>query len=1573
MWMKQYRSCSSGLGESVEDMKPQMPKRWRVVVVMLIAATVGALPSFAATDEVEQPVVLAPLDDIALFVDGAPRLVNLVGVFGNRLTDCVVESSDEGVVKVSLTGFKMLVTPVGVGDATITITASNSAGSVATTVSVGVGDRPPVAVGTLPDATLTVGDALEVDIAAAFSGTNLVYSVMSSAEETAAATLSGTTVTLAALAAGEGSVMVTATNSGGTATQTFSVTVKDQPAVAVGTLADITLTAGDALEVDIAASFSGTNLVYSVMSSAEEIAAATLSGTTVTLAALAAGEGLVTVTATNTAGSATQTFSVTVKDQPAVAVGTLADATLTVGDSVDLEISESFSGTNLVYSVMSSAEEIAAATLSGTTVTLAALAAGEGSVTVTATNSEGTATQTFSVTVKDQPAVAVGTLADATLTVGDSVDLEISESFSGTNLVYSVMSSAEETATATLSGTTVTLAALVAGEGSVTVTATNSGGTATQTFSVTVKDQPPVAVGTLADITLTAGDALEVDISAAFSGTNLVYSVMSSAEETAAATLSGTTVTLVALVAGEGSVTVTATNGEGAATQTFAVAVKDQPPVAVGTLAAATLTVGDSVDLEISESFSGTNLVYSVMSSAEETATATLSGTTVTLAALAAGEGSVTVTATNGEGAATQTFAVAVKDQPPVAVGTLAAATLTVGDSVDLEISESFSGTNLVHSVMSSAEETATATLSGTTVTLAALAAGEGAVTVTATNGGGAATQTFAVAVKDQPPVAVGTLADATLTVGDSVDLEISESFSGTNLVYSVMSSAEETAAATLSGTTVTLAALVAGEGSVTVTAANSGGTATQTFSVTVKDQPPVAVGTLADATLTVGDALEVDIAASFSGSALVYSVMSSAEEVATATLSGTTVTLAALVAGEGSVTVTATNGEGAATQTFAVAVKDQPPVAVGTLADATLTVGDALEVDIAASFSGSALVYSVMSSSEGLASTTLTGTVATVSALAAGSVTVTVTAENSAGSATQMFLVSVEDQLPTAIGSLSDVRLTAGGESVSVDVSGSFGGTALVYSVARSGDAVSVSLAGTQLAVVPLVEGEATVTVTATNSAGSATQTFRATVSTDAAESSALQKGFAAIGASTLSSVSSAIGARFGDARGAMPMPAASAWQGQRGAFGLAPDFTRGHAYNGWGGGDDWESVHGMPGLLPGTFAVPLNAAAGQDVKWQRPARWTIWGHSDRQSFEGAGYDGGLTSVYLGADADFGEAWLAGFAVSRSVGDADYEFTSARANGTGNIETEMLSVYPYVHWSLGDAAEMWAIVGVGWGDARHSRSATAQQGSADLSMRMASLGGRRTLASRDAWDLSLLGDASLLDLQTDGGVGIIDDMEVGISRVRAGLEAARNVALDGGGLLTWFGQIAARHDGGDGETGGGAELTGGFRYDSSGRLRLAAKARVLGMHAADDYEERGFSISAMVRPGPDGAGMSLSLASHSGAGMAGTGRSLVRGYGQPGDHALRGREDWSVDARLGYTILNHRLSALLTPFAEVDVAGDSRHAMMGVQYDFAGRGLFDRLNVELAGGRGYHHSRRASGNLVELRGEMRF
>ena len=1000
--------------------------------------------------------------------------------------------------------------------------------------------------------------------------------------------------------------------------------------------------------------------------------------------------------------------------------------------------------------------------------------------------------------------------------------------------------------------------------------------------------------------------------------------------------------------------------------------VKDQPPAAVGMLDEVTLTVGDAHDVDFADAFSGTNLVFSVTSSVPDAATATLSGTAVLLNAVDPGVTVVTVTAENTEGSATQAFTVTVKDQPPAAVGMLDEVTSTVGDTHEVDFAGAFSGTNLVFSVTSSVPDAATATLSGTSVLLDAVAPGETDVTVMAENTEGRATQTFTVIVKDEPPATVGMLDDVTLTVGDTHEVDIADAFSGTNLVFSVASSAPDMAPATLSGTTVTIAGMVAGNATVTVTAENSEGSAAQTIAVTVRDQPPVALGTLPDVTLTVADTHDVDVADAFGGTALIYSAASSAPDMATASLAGTTLTLTALAAGETTVTVTAENSEGSATQAFSVVVEDQIPTAVGTLSDLTLTVGDTMDVDIDGAFTGSALVYSAMSSSEQMATANLTGTTVTVAALVAGRVTVTVTAENTAGMATQVFAVTVEDQLPTAIGSLSNVTLRTGGEPASVDVAGTFGGTALVYTVSASGDAVSATVAGAQVTVAPLVEGEATVTVTATNSAGAATQSFRATVATDAAESAALSKGFAAIGASTLSSVTSAIGARFHNGGRAAAGPvAASAWQeGHSARWLVQPGLSPFGPDNAWLGESHWRG--GMPGLDSAGYGS-FNAAAAPEVKWQQPARWTFWGHADRQSFEGAGYDGGLTSLYVGADADFGERWLGGFAVSRSVGEAGYEFASAEAAGAGDLETEMLSIFPYVRWSLADDAEAWAILGFGWGDADHVRSATAQHGTADVSMFMASFGGRRTLASADAWELSLLGDVSVLEMETDGGVGIVNGLDVGVSRLRAGLEAGRNIALDGGGLVTWFGQVAARQDGGDGETGGGAEVTGGFRYDSSGRFGLEAKARMLAMHAADDYEENGFSVSAFVRPGADGEGLSFSLSSYAGAGMGAAGESLVQGYGRPGVDAWRGRDDWAVDARLGYTILDHRLSGLLTPFAEVDVADDRGHTMLGIALDFSGRRSLDRLNVEVAGGRGHHDLRGAAGGVFAMRGELRF
>ena len=647
---------------------------------------------------------------------------------------------------------------------------------------------------------------------------------------------------------------------------------------------------------------------------------------------------------------------------------------------------------------------------------------------------------------------------------------------------------------------------------------------------------------------------------------------------------------------GEATITITASNSAGSVTVPVGATVVDRPPEAVGELPEATVTVGEMLAVDVASGFSGSNLAYTVASEADAVATATVSGSTVMVTGHVAGRVMLTLMVENTAGSAKQTLPVWVRDQPPSAVGTLADATVTVGDTHDVDISEAFSGTALVYSVASSAPDMATATVSGTTVTLTAHAAGDVTVTVTAENSEGSASQPLSVTVKDEPPSAVGALADTTMTVGDLLTMEVSAAFGGSALVYTVSSSAPEMATATISGAMVTLTALAAGEVTITVTAENSEGSASQPLALTVKDEPPVAVGTLDDVTLMVDDVLGIGVSEAFGGSALEYSVASSAPEMATATIADTVVTLTGLAAGETTVTVTAENTEGSATQTFTVVVEDVHPATVGTLSDATLTVGDTMDVEVAGAFSGSALVFSASSSSESLATATLTGTTLVLSALAAGQVTVTVTAENTAGSAMQMFMVTVEDQLPTTTGSLPNVALTTGGESANVDAAGSFDGSALVYTVDISGDSVSASVAGAVVTVAPLVEGESTVTVTASNTAGAASLSFRATVSTDAREASAMAKGFAAIGASTLSSVGSAIGARFGSAREGMAAPTMASALQMAGAPGrLQPDLATYDRFGALGGGPGWQAW--MPGQVPGHTSLNASGQPGCEV----------------------------------------------------------------------------------------------------------------------------------------------------------------------------------------------------------------------------------------------------------------------------------------------------------------------------------------------------------------------------------------
>ena len=663
------------------------------------------------------------------------------------------------------------------------------------------------------------------------------------------------------------------------------------------------------------------------------------------------------------------------------------------------------------------------------------------------------------------------------------------------------------------------------------------------------------------------------------------------------------------------------------------------------------------------------------------------------------------------------------------------------------------------------------------------------------------------------------------------------------------------------------------------------------------------------------------------------------------------------------------------------------------------------MTVELSGAFSGTALVYSAMSSSDA-ATVSVEGSSLTVAGMSAGPASVTVTAMNSAASVDQTFVATVRDVPPGTVGMLPDISLVAGGAPAVIDLAQYFSGSALVFGATETGEAVRISLAGAELMVEPAIEGVGTVSVTASNTEGSVRVNFDATVTTDAAEVKAIERSLAAIGAATLSSVNSAFTGRFRGPGAAVPVEASSL--GPQGAtadyfaLGGPAGGARPLGDMGWNGADwnrpdwsgsdrrrqDWtapgwnstsatggwaDSRPGDPAGYGGTFVdrnfvMPLQASGGGGL-----GGWALWGHADRQSFEGEGIDGDLTSVYVGTDVTVGENWLLGIAASQSQGDVDYRFAGAAASGTGSLSTDMMTLFPYVRFDVDQCTELWAVLGFGTGGIENRRSAVSRSSEADLSMSLASVGGSRVVAAGEGWSITLLGDAATVKLDTDGRVGAIANVEVDVSRVRAGIQGARTLVMDDGARMVLFGELAARNDSGDGDTGSGAEVSAGVRYNTAGRMSFEFKGRLLANHSQDDVEESAFSVSAMLRPRADGSGLSVALSSRLGEQF---GMSAMM-PGMDYDYVRRHRRDrtdqWGFDARVGYGLSNTGLPGLLTPFATLDLSSaDRRGARIGARFD-ADVPFVRFMSVELTAGSVYHFYDDEMAGLVELRGEVRF
>ena len=648
-------------------------------------------------------------------------------------------------------------------------------------------NRAPMAVSVIPPLILTEGESGTVDASQYFTdpdGDQLSYSATSSNSSVVTVAVSGSNVTGTAVAAGTAAVTVTATDPDGlSASHTMGVMVQaaNQSPEVTDTIPPQTLTEGDTTTIDASGYFSdpdGDALTFSAQSSDTDAATASVDGSVVTIVAVAEGTATVTVTATDPeAASAMQAFMVTVEpgNRAPVAVGEIPAVEVDEGTQFSAAIDQFFSdpdGDTLTYTAAVSDTTVVTASISGTIITVISVAEGMATITITATDPEGlSATQDASITVLrvNQAPMISDTLQHQDLTEGDTLTLDAADYFTdpdGDTLAFMVESGDTTVATVSLDGSMVTIVAVGPGTAFISVTAADPDGlSVTQVFAASVAqgNQAPQAVGEIGAQTVTAGESLAVDVSGNFSDPDdddLTYTAASSDEDAATVSVSGTEVTVTGVAAGSATVTVTATDPGGlSATLTFDVTVNaaNQGPTAVGEIAAQTVTAGDSVTVDVSGNFSDPDdddLTYTAASSDEDAATVSVSGAMVTVAGVAAGSATVTVTATDpGDLSATQTFDVTVTtgNQAPMAVGEIAAQTVTAGDSVTVDVSGNFSDPDdddLTYTAASSDEDAATVSVSGAEVTVMGVAAGSATVTVTATDPGDlSATQAFDVTV----------------------------------------------------------------------------------------------------------------------------------------------------------------------------------------------------------------------------------------------------------------------------------------------------------------------------------------------------------------------------------------------------------------------------------------------------------------------------------------------------------------------------------------------------------------------------------------------------------------------------------------------------------------------------------------------------------------------------------------------------------------------------------------------------------------------------------------------------------
>lgn len=407
--------------------------------------------------------------------------------------------------------------------------------------------------------------------------------------------------------------------------------------------------------------------------------------------------------------------------------------------------------------------------------------------------------------------------------------------------------------------------------------------------------------------------------------------------------------------------------------------------------------------------------------------------------------------------------------------------------------------------------------------------------------------------------------------------------------------------------------------------------------------------------------------------------------------------------------------------------------------------------------------------------------------------------------------------------------------------------------------------------------------------------------------------------------------------------MGLANLWPGRAQTFGSTGSF-------------DWTR------LLDGaSFAMPL-IGAGSDCSGAQ-CNMTLWGSGSFHSLaggDGLTWDGEMVGGLVGVDARFANV-LAG--ISASVSQGSFDYTDSADGGTGEYESNMTSIHPYLGWSSGNGARLWGSAGFGGGDIEIAEAGRALETS-DTALQAFSVGASGAFRSTDDGNGSrvewnMVSEATMTKVELDGG-GLIGADTVDGSRMHVAIERRGERALDGGGSFASTLEVGARRDAGfeyEAGSGTGAEVGVGLEWQR-GRVAFGARARGL---VGGESDEWGANMLLSVGAGCDGQGLSLTLRPSYGVAQSGVQQLWDRGVnrlawaGGSAQAAPVSFRTMRTNLEIGYGI--RRNAGLFTPFGEVESRGPSDAYRAGIRMqldsgwriDFLGEhrvGLAERDNA---------------------------